>query len=87
MNTHLNTQIIDAPNPQAALTYAKKEASHYFSTDTAEWKEYSHDWELFGGESNEYRAHLRRAHIHRVGNNGMRNPNNFRLRKTTIRGL
>ena len=70
LGDHINTQIIDAPNLEAALGYAKKEASDDFSTDRAWSQDEAEGWELIGDDLSEWRAHLRGADIHRLNNDG-----------------
>ena len=70
IDSHFDTQIIDAPNLEAALAYAKEEASDHFSTDKAWSQDKVEGWELIGGYSSEWKAHLRRADIHRLNNDG-----------------
>ena len=70
IDTHIYTQIIDAPNLEAALAYAKEEASDDFSTDRAWSQDEAEGWKLIGGDLSEWRAHLRRADIHRLNNDG-----------------
>ena len=64
----IDAQVIDAPNLEAALAYAKEKASDHFSTDKAWSQDEVEGWELIGGYSSEWRAHLRRADIHRLNN-------------------